>query len=99
MRFFLGSFLLVAGVISSRAENPEDDGRSLSMEHNMFETLQCNLLPVALENASCSSWKAKFGTVVSHTNEVVVPCGECYTMDVDGPELSLLGGLDIQGKL
>jgi hypothetical protein len=99
MRLFLSSFLLVAGITSLRAEVAEDDGRSLSMEHNMFETLECNLIPVALENASCSSWKTKFGTMESHANEVVVPCGECYTMDVDGPQLSLLGGLDIQGKL
>ena len=99
MRFFLSSFLLVAGITSSRAEVTEDDGRSLSVEHNMFETLECNLLPVVLENAPCLSWKTMFGTMVSHVNEVVVPCGVCYTMDVDGGQLSLLGGLDIQGKL
>jgi G8 domain len=81
-------------------------GVSLSLDHAPrsrvlpeiadFVPLSCN---AALATVSCTSWTAKFGTLAVQSKRVIVPCGECIRMDHPGPILTLVEGLDIQGKL
>lgn len=61
-----------------------------------FVPLTCN---ANLASAKCISWTDKFGKIISYTDRIVVPCGECVTMNLEGGSLALQGGLDIQGKL
>jgi G8 domain len=61
-----------------------------------FIPLACN---ENIASASCTSWTSIFGTATSFSERVVIPCGQCVTMDVDGGSLQLLGGLDVIGKL
>ena len=59
-----------------------------------FVPLACNA-----KIAPCTSWTKTFGTATSFSGRVVIPCGQCVTMDVSGGSLQLLGGLDVIGKL
>jgi hypothetical protein len=61
-----------------------------------FVPLSCNS---ALATVPCTSWTAKFGTLAVQSKRAIVPCGECIRMDHPGPILTLVEGLDIQGKL
>jgi hypothetical protein len=61
-----------------------------------FVPLSCNS---ALATVPCASWTAKFGALAVQSKRVIVPCGECIRMDHPGPILTLVEGLDIQGKL
>lgn len=60
--------------------------------HTMFAPLACN---DHLAMAACDPWTSKSFDL---TGEVVIPCGECVTMDVSG-DLTLPGGLNVIGKL
>jgi G8 domain len=63
-----------------------------------FQPLTCNR---NLASAPCgSTWSSRFGTKTSHTERIIVPCGECIVMDHTATtNLELLGGIDIIGKL
>jgi hypothetical protein len=61
-----------------------------------FIPLSCNN---NLSTATCNSWVSIFGSSSTFTNQVVIPCGTCITMDHPGPQLSLLSGINIIGKL
>jgi hypothetical protein len=61
-----------------------------------FLPLTCN---ANLATASCISWTSIFGTATSFTTRLVIPCGQCVTMDVAGGSLDLSGGIDVIGKL
>lgn len=82
--------------------SPQDDAaqdavgehRILDVEED-FRPLACN---AGLASAPCNSWTSVFSSTPSHMNEIVVPCGQCVTMDYNG-NLTLSRGLDIQGKL
>jgi G8 domain len=61
-----------------------------------FVPLACN---ANIATASCTSWTSIFGIATSFSQRVVIECGQCVTMDVNGGSLELLGGLDVIGKL
>jgi G8 domain len=61
-----------------------------------FGPLTCN---ANLDAAPCTSWSSKFGTASSYSTRLVIPCGECITMDLISESLDLLAGIDIIGKL
>jgi hypothetical protein len=62
-----------------------------------FQTLTCNR---NLISTPCGTWSSRFGTKTSHTERIIVPCGECIVMDHTATaDLELLGGIDIIGKL
>lgn len=61
-----------------------------------FVPLACNS---NLSTSTCNSWSVKFGVAAIQSKRVIIGCGECITMDHPGPSLTLLDGLDIQGKL
>jgi G8 domain len=61
-----------------------------------FKPLTCN---AALASAPCTPWTERFGMANSYTTRVVIPCGECVTMDLPNESLTLSAGLDIIGKL
>jgi G8 domain len=62
-----------------------------------FQPLTCNR---NLASAPCGTWSSRFGTKTSHTERIIVPCGECIVMDHTATaNLELLGGIDIIGKL
>lgn len=65
-------------------------------QHHECKTLECNS---DLANAACASFKDTFGDSATQLNEIVIPCGQCFTMDVTGDALSLAGGLNVIGKL
>lgn len=99
----LSTLLLVVGQTSAKLRassrhSVEGDNkvaaRGLEVVED-FRPLACN---DGLSSAQCSSWSSMFSSAPSHMNEIVIPCGQCVTMDIAG-QLSLAGGLDIQGKL
>ena len=63
---------------------------------NDFVPLSCN---DNLASAVCTSWTSLFGSSSTITSQVIIPCGTCVQMNHPGPELSLLGGINIIGKL
>jgi hypothetical protein len=67
-----------------------------SQSTNDFVPLACN---ANLDTAPCISWRTRYGNSNTFTNQVIVPCGTCIIMDHTGPQLSLLGGINIIGKL
>jgi len=62
-----------------------------------FKPLDCN--PDSFDDVTCSSWKDTFGSTVKYNDLKIIPCNQCIRMDIEGGELVLNGGLDIQGKL
>lgn len=70
--------------------------RNLQAPQNDFLPLLCN---AGLASATCRTWSTAFGTGNVHTNRVVIPCGQCITMNHAGTILDLRGGLEIIGKL
>lgn len=98
---------VVAPLSSSGADEPTADNivgmeaasfpqsRLLSVEY--FSPLDCNY---GISNVSCIPWSTRFGDAPIQMDRVVVDCGECIVMDfAGGPVLTLLGGIDIRGKL
>ena len=79
----------VQGRLRRRNENPgyEDTNKK-------FAPLQCNY---NLDEQPCIPWSQKFGTDSRPREEIVIPCGECITMDISFVKIKK--GLDIQGKL
>jgi hypothetical protein len=63
---------------------------------NDFVPLSCNN---NVTNVICDSWTTIFGSTSTFTSLVTIPCGTCVTMDHPGPQLSLLSGINIIGKL
>jgi hypothetical protein len=63
---------------------------------NDFVPLACN---ANLDNVPCISWRTIYGNSDTFTNQVIIPCGTCIVMDYPGPQLSLLRGINIIGKL
>ena len=63
---------------------------------NDFVPLSCN---ANIASAPCSSWTSVYGTGLTFTNRVQVPCGTCVRMDHPGPQVTFLDGIDIIGKL
>ena len=61
-----------------------------------FVPLACN---ANIATASCTPWTSQFGSATTFNERIVIPCGQCVTMDVVGGTLDLLGGLDVIGKL
>jgi G8 domain len=61
-----------------------------------LQPLTCN---ARISAARCSTWTSVFGTRGSYATRVVIPCGQCITMDYAGGNLALLGGLEVNGKL
>jgi G8 domain len=70
--------------------------RNLQVAQSDFLPLLCN---AGLASAPCTLWTKAFGTKSQYTNRVVIPCGQCITMNFAGASLQLLGGLEIIGKL
>jgi hypothetical protein len=62
-----------------------------------FSALDCN--SGLEEPQACLPWTSAFSNATSHSEEVLIPCGQCYEMDLSDVTLDLTGGLDIQGKL
>lgn len=69
---------------------------SLVSAVNDFVPLSCN---ANLASAVCNSWTSIFGSSSTFTSQIIIPCGTCVQMNHPGPELSLLGGINIIGKL
>ena len=67
-------------------------GSVASAKIGIFKPLDCNRDPWS----NCES-NLVSSIIPSSTNPLTIPCGECYTFDVQGNVT--LGGLDIQGKL
>lgn len=61
-----------------------------------FVPLGCN---ANVASAICTPWSSQFGPDHEHSDRVVIPCGECVTMDHEGDTLTLDDGLDVQGRL
>jgi G8 domain len=66
------------------------------------EDVTRNFVPLSCNNnisaTVCHKWSTKFGTTRIYNNRVIVPCGECITMDHIG-DITFNDGLDIVGKL
>lgn len=73
----------------------ESASRTLQVQKD-FQPLLCN---AGLASATCKTWSSAFGTGNIHTNRVIIPCGQCITMNHAGTILDLRGGLEIVGKL
>jgi G8 domain len=69
---------------------------SLVSAVNDFVPLSCN---GNLASAVCNSWTSIFGSSSTFTSQIIIPCGTCVQMNHPGPALSLLGGINIIGKL
>ena len=69
--------------------------RSLQVQKD-FQPLLCN---AKLLSVTCTAWSTAFGTGNVHTNRVIIPCGQCITMNHAGTILNLRGGFEIVGKL
>ena len=61
-----------------------------------FVPLSCNS---NLIKAPCKSWSSTFGTAITYSTRIVIPCGQCIRMDLQGGSLTLQQGIDIAGKL
>jgi hypothetical protein len=61
-----------------------------------FVPLSCNS---NLASASCATWTSRFGSGATLSSRIIIPCGQCVTMNHPGPTLTLQDGIDIQGKL
>jgi hypothetical protein len=80
------------------AETPMNQRRlQSSIDIRDFKTLVCN--SNLSKNTCTKTWSSVFGTSNSHTRRIVIPCGECITMDHASGILDLKGGIDIIGKL
>ena len=103
MRLLLQSLLIATATASSQLrgegaqtkKSPKDVEeqllqRELSVEHHSgFAPLSCN------DNITpCVTWSSKSFDPAAGT--VVIPCGECVTLDVDGDDLILPNGLGKQ---
>ena len=77
---------------------PETNAEIISrrLEISDFVPLECN---ANLDKAPCGSWTSKFGAGGTFAERIIIPCGECVSMDYSGGILTLNGGLDVQGKL
>jgi hypothetical protein len=69
--------------------------RSLQVTTN-FVPLSCN---ANIASATCTSWTNRFGSAITQSSRIIIPCGQCITMNHPGPTLTLQDGMDIQGKL
>lgn len=82
------------------ASNALEESRRIQAEQEIgIAPLTCNLNSTGeYLDLPCTNWEDAFET--STTDEVVIPCGECYTMASfsNGEELNL-GGLNILGQL
>jgi hypothetical protein len=108
MRFVIRSLILLLFSVTVNATSPrnvaptESDLSSLTSRQLQvdgmkdFVPLSCN---ANLDSAPCTSWSNKFGTASSYSNRLVIPCGECITMDLASGNLALVAGIDIIGKL
>lgn len=61
-----------------------------------FVPLSCN---ANLASATCGTWTSRFGSGATQSTRIIIPCGQCITMNHPGPTLTLQDGIDIQGKL
>jgi hypothetical protein len=61
-----------------------------------FVPLSCNS---NLITTTCKSWLSVFGSSTLYSTRVVIPCGQCIRMDLQGGSLTLQQGIDIIGKL
>lgn len=94
---------IVAQASGKLRATPRDTGNAIEADtaervldvEDDFRPLACN---AGLSSAACNTWSSMFSSAPSHMNEIVIPCGQCVTMDYVG-NLTLSGGLDIQGKL
>jgi len=71
--------------------------RDLQNSVDDFVPLGCNS---QINSASCATtWSSLFGSGSEKSERITIPCGQCVTMDHAGDTLTLVRGLDIQGKL
>jgi G8 domain len=92
-------FVLYARKVLSAALRHKSEGSSRNLQVDGmkdFAPLTCN---ANIGITSCRRWTSLFGAATSFSERVIVPCGQCVTMDVEGETLDLLGGLDVIGKL
>ena len=61
-----------------------------------FVPLSCN---ANVASATCATWTSRFGSGATLSSRIIVPCGQCISMNHPGPSLTLQDGIDIQGKL
>ena len=89
-------FVVDAASRLRRSSNVTNASRNLQAPQNDFLPLLCN---AKLASATCRTWSSAFGTGDVHTNRVIIPCGQCITMNHAGAVLDLRDGLEIIGKL
>ena len=81
---------------ASRVQRPSSLQRDLQSAGD-FVPLGCNSM---IDSASCTTtWSSLFGPGSEQSERITIPCGQCVTMDHAGDTLTLVQGLDIQGKL
>lgn len=61
-----------------------------------FSSLNCNN---ELDTAKCDPWTELYGAEQLVSDKVIIECGKCVEMDLPEPQLTLLEGIDIHGKL
>jgi len=78
--------------VATPSLNTTGGAHRMTQEIDDFVPLSCN------ENIGlCKPWSDRLGTESTYSKRLVIPCGECLTMDLHS--LTLNGGLDIRGKL
>lgn len=87
---------------------PQESNQPTTMPpHNVgvlaYTSLGCNVNATpSLDSNECLTAASSFADLVGNAmdNEVTIPCGSCYTVDVtDGSTLTVPGGLSVLGRL
>lgn len=105
MKLFVGLLALISGAESKKVRGYStagaptvlsDSQQQQQQDHRRTEIASASFLPSTCAPATCIPWP--HGT--SSTNEIIVGCTECFTMEgfTAGEEITL-GGLNIIGKL
>ena len=99
---FIGCILNIGSMADALSENGStliDYNRTIVRSLQAatdFVPLSCN---ANLASASCATWTSRFGSGATQSSRIIIPCGQCVTMNYPGPTLTLQDGIDIQGKL
>jgi hypothetical protein len=98
----IGSILNIRSLVNALSKNDtivnnasRTTTRSLQAA-NDFVPLSCN---ANVASTSCGTWTSRFGSGATVSSRIIIPCGQCITMNHPGPTLMLQDGIDIQGKL
>lgn len=98
----IGSILTIGSSVDALSYN---DTIPNDYSHTTIRSLQAavDFVPLScnsnLASASCSTWTSRFGSGATVSSRIIIPCGQCITMNHPGPTLTLQDGIDIQGKL